>query len=68
MDGISRKDVSDCEDTDTQRAVKASHGCHEEDWTIDGLDLGVLECLNMRNACPAHLLEDSAEEGCRCLC
>ena len=61
------EDVADGEDTDDEGAVETTHGCYEENWAVDGVDLWVLESLDMGCSRPADLLQEPAQEGGWCV-
>ena len=57
---VSVQDISGGNDHDAEGAVEAVHGCDEEDRPVDGVDLWILESLDLIGAGPADLLEEPA--------
>lgn len=65
--GIARQHIADRENADDQGTVKATHGRHEEDRTVDRVHLGILERFDMSGARPAYLLQQPAQQGRWCV-
>ena len=54
---MSSQDVTDGGDAKEEGAVEAAHCGDEDDGTVDRVDRGILEGLDVCSACPAKLLE-----------